>query len=156
VPILGELHGEIMVFEPLQVKELAVDGATIETAFPLPLNSLHDLRLTLGTNVVVVKARVVHSHVGEMGENAVRYGREWSSWSRPRMSGRPSPSFSRRSGSGNRRRLGGFRSLRRGRSGRLQRRGRGAQGNELVHEVPSAPRGPATRCSRHLRARWNS
>ena len=73
VPILGELHGEIMVFEPLQVKELAPHGATIETAFPLPLNSLHDLRLTLGTGAVVVKARVVHSHVGEMGENAVRY-----------------------------------------------------------------------------------
>jgi hypothetical protein len=73
IPILGELHGEIMVFEPLQVKELAEYGATIETAFPLPLNSLHDLRLTLGTGAVVVKARVVHSHVGEMGENAVRY-----------------------------------------------------------------------------------
>ena len=73
VPILGELHGEIMVFEPLQVKELAPHGATIETAFPLPLNSLHDLRLTLGTGAVVVKARVVHSHVGEMGENVVRY-----------------------------------------------------------------------------------
>jgi len=73
VPILGELHGEIMVFEPLQVKELAPDGATIETAFPLPLNSLHDLRLTLDTGAVVVKARVVHSHVGEMGEDTVRY-----------------------------------------------------------------------------------
>ena len=73
VPILGELHGEIMVFEPLQVKELAPDGATIETAFPLPLNSLHDLRLTLGTGAVVVKARVVHSHVGEMGEEGLRY-----------------------------------------------------------------------------------
>jgi hypothetical protein len=73
VPILGELHGEIMVFEPLRVKELASHGATIETAFPLPLNSLHDLRLTLGTGAVVVKARVVHSHVGEMGEEGVRY-----------------------------------------------------------------------------------
>ena len=73
VPILGDLRGEIMVFEPLQVKELAPHGATIETAFPLPLNSLHDLRLTLGTGAVVVKARVVHSHVGEMGEHAVRY-----------------------------------------------------------------------------------
>ena len=73
VPILGELHGEIMVFEPLQVKELAPHGATIETAFPLPLNSLHDLRLTLGTGAVVVKARVVHSHVGEVDGEAVRY-----------------------------------------------------------------------------------
>jgi hypothetical protein len=73
VPILGELRGEIMVFEPLQVKELGVGGATIETSFPLPLNSLHDLRLTLGTNAVVVKARVVHSHVGEVDGDAMRY-----------------------------------------------------------------------------------
>jgi hypothetical protein len=73
VPILGELRGEIMVFEALRVKELAAHGATIETAFPLPLNSLHDLRLTLGAGAVVVKARVVHSHVGEMGEDGLRY-----------------------------------------------------------------------------------
>jgi len=73
LPILGELHGEIMVLEPLVVKELGPRGATIETRFALALNSLHDLRLTLATGVVVVKARVVHSHVGEMGEDAVRY-----------------------------------------------------------------------------------
>ena len=73
VPILGELRGEIMVFEPLQVKELSVGGATIETNFALPLNSLHDLRLTLDSNAVVVKARVVHSHVGEVDGETVRY-----------------------------------------------------------------------------------
>jgi hypothetical protein len=73
VSILGELHGEIMVFEPLQVKELGTGGATVETRFPLPLNSLHDLRLTLGSGAVVVKARVVHSHVGEVDGEAVRY-----------------------------------------------------------------------------------
>jgi hypothetical protein len=96
VPILGDLHGEIMVFEPLQVKQLGLHGATIETAFPLPLNSLHDLRLTLGSGAVVVKARVVHSHVGEMARTRCAIDREWSSWSRPRMSGRPSRSFSTR------------------------------------------------------------
>ena len=73
VPIVGDLHGEIMVFEPLQVKQLGLHGATIETAFPLPLNSLHDLRLTLDTNAVVVKARVVHSHVGELEGDTARY-----------------------------------------------------------------------------------
>jgi hypothetical protein len=73
VPIVGDLRGEIMVFEPLRVKELTPHGASIETSFPLPLNSLHDLRLTLGTGAVVVKARVVHSHVGEMSEDTVRY-----------------------------------------------------------------------------------
>ena len=73
VPILGELRGEIMVLEPLVVKELGPRGATIETRFPLALNSLHDLRLPLGSGAVVVKARVVHSHVGEMEQDAVRY-----------------------------------------------------------------------------------
>jgi|SRR5215471_8916139 len=75
VPILGELKGEIMVLEPLLVKELGPRGATIETSFPLPLNSLHDLRLTLRADAVVVKARVVHSHVGEVavGGDLVRY-----------------------------------------------------------------------------------
>lgn len=73
VPIFGDLKGEIMVFEPLQVKQLGPRGATIETRFALPLNSLHDLRLTLGDHAVVVKARVVHSHVGEVNEEEVCY-----------------------------------------------------------------------------------
>ena len=73
VPILGELHGEIMVFEPLQVKELAPDGATIETAFPLPLNSLHDLRLTLGARSVVLKGCVVHSRISDVDQDVVTY-----------------------------------------------------------------------------------
>jgi hypothetical protein len=71
VPILGEVTGEIMVLEPLLVKELGTGGATIETRFPLPLNSLHDLRFSVGTHAVVVKARVVHSHTGEAGPDMV-------------------------------------------------------------------------------------
>ncbi len=73
LPILGELKGEIMVFEPLAVKELGVGGATIETRFPLHLNSLHDLRLTLGSKSVVVKGRVVHSHISEVDQADVAY-----------------------------------------------------------------------------------
>jgi hypothetical protein len=73
LPILGELHGEIMVFEPLTVKELGSRGATIETRFPLHLDSLHDLRLTLGATSVVVKGRVVHSHISEMDQDVVAY-----------------------------------------------------------------------------------
>jgi hypothetical protein len=73
LPILGELRGEIMVFEPLLVKELGVGGATIETRFPILLNSLHDLRLTLGPQSVVVKGRVVHSHISEVDQEEVAY-----------------------------------------------------------------------------------
>jgi hypothetical protein len=73
VPILGELKGEVMVFEPLVVKEIGPSGATIETRFPLHLDWLHELRLTLGTTPVVVKARVVHSHITEVDQDTLLY-----------------------------------------------------------------------------------
>jgi len=73
LPILGDVHGEIMVYEPLHVKELGPGGATIETRFPLQLDSLHDLRLTLGDTSVVVKGRVVHSHISEVDQDVVSY-----------------------------------------------------------------------------------
>ena len=73
VPILGELHGEIMVFQPMQIKEISRGGATVETRAPLHLNSLHDLRLTLGDKSVVVKGRVVHSRISDVDQDIVTY-----------------------------------------------------------------------------------
>ena len=73
VPILGELHGEIMVFQPMQIKEISRGGATVETRTPLHLNSLHDLRLTLGDKSVVVKGRVVHSRISDVDQDIVTY-----------------------------------------------------------------------------------
>ena len=61
IEILGELHGEVMVFQPVAVKEISVGGAQLDTNFPLQLNSLHDFRLTLGDRSVVVKGRVAGS-----------------------------------------------------------------------------------------------
>jgi hypothetical protein len=73
VPILGELHGELMVFQPMLIKEISRGGATIETRTPLHLNSLHDLRLTLGDRSVVVKGRVVHSRISDVDQDIVTY-----------------------------------------------------------------------------------
>lgn len=73
VPILGELLGEVMVFEPMLVKEVSIGGATVETRFPLHLNSLHDLRLTLGDRSIVVKGRVVHSRISDVDQDIVTY-----------------------------------------------------------------------------------
>jgi hypothetical protein len=73
VPILGELAGEVMVFEPMLVKEVSSGGATIETRFPLHLNSLHDLRLMLGERSIVIKGRVVHSRISEVDQDIVTY-----------------------------------------------------------------------------------
>jgi hypothetical protein len=73
VPMLGLLAGEIMVFEPMAVTALSVKGLAVDTRFPLHLNSLHEMRLTLGSQPVVVKARVVHSHITEVDPDVVVY-----------------------------------------------------------------------------------
>jgi hypothetical protein len=73
VSILGELRGEIMVFEPMAIKEISRGGAQVETRFPLQINSLHDLRLSLGDRSVVVKGRVVHCHISDVDQDIVMY-----------------------------------------------------------------------------------
>jgi len=71
--ILGELHGEVMVFEPMAIKEISRGGAQVETAFRLQLDSLHELRLTLGDRSIVVKGRVVHCSISDVDQELVIY-----------------------------------------------------------------------------------
>ena len=73
IPILGDLRGEIMVFQPMLVREISRGGANIETRTPLQLNSLHDIRLTLGDTSVIVKGRVVHSRISDVEQDVVTY-----------------------------------------------------------------------------------
>jgi hypothetical protein len=73
VQILGELHGEVMVFQPMAIKEISRGGAQVETGFPLHLDSLHDFRLTLGDRSVVVKGRVAHCSISDVEQEVVLY-----------------------------------------------------------------------------------
>ena len=73
VEILGELHGEVMIFQPLSIKEMSQGGCLVETAFPLHLNSLHDIRLTLGGQSVVLKGRVAHCRITDVDQEIVQY-----------------------------------------------------------------------------------
>ena len=73
IQILGELHGEAMVFQPMTIREISRGGALIETKYPLQLNSLHEFRLTLGDRSVVLKARVVHSRISDVDPESVNY-----------------------------------------------------------------------------------
>src|SRR5262249_49313069 len=73
IEILGELHGEVMVFQPMAIKEISRGGAQIETGFPLHLDSLHDFRLTLGDRSIVVKGRVVHCSISDVDQETVVY-----------------------------------------------------------------------------------
>src|SRR3954471_14453245 len=71
--ILGDLRGEVMVFQPMAIKEISRGGAQIETGFPLHLDSLHDFRLTLGDRSIVVKGRVVHCSITDVEQELVIY-----------------------------------------------------------------------------------
>ena len=73
VLIVGQLRGDMMVFQPMQVKDISRGGLTIETLFPLQLDSLHDVRLTLGDSSVVAKGRVVHSRTSSVNQDIVAY-----------------------------------------------------------------------------------
>jgi hypothetical protein len=73
IEILGDLLGEVMVYEPMAIKEISRGGAQIETAFPFQLDSLHDFRLTLGDRSVIVKGRVVHCSISDVDQELVIY-----------------------------------------------------------------------------------
>src|SRR5262245_46707737 len=73
VRLLGELHGEVMVFQPMAIKEIGRGGVQIETTFPLHINSLHELRLTLGEQSLVTKGRVTHCSIADVDQEIVRY-----------------------------------------------------------------------------------
>jgi len=73
IQILGELHGEVMVFQPMTIREISRGGAQVETAIPLQLDSLHDFRLTLGDRSVIVKGRVAHCSISDVDQELVTY-----------------------------------------------------------------------------------
>jgi PilZ domain len=71
--ILGRLSGEVNVPAPMLVRDISRTGAQIECAFPLILDSAHQLRLHLGDDSVVVQARVVRCQIADIGRDLVRY-----------------------------------------------------------------------------------
>ena len=73
IQILGELHGEVMVFQPMVIKEISRGGCQVETGFPLHLDSLHEFRLTLSDRSVIVKGRVAHCSISDMDQEVVTY-----------------------------------------------------------------------------------
>lgn len=73
IPILGELVGGVMVFQPMTVTEIGVAGMQIETRTPLQLDSLLDFRLPLDDKPVVLKGRVVHCRISDVDTNHVLY-----------------------------------------------------------------------------------
>jgi hypothetical protein len=73
VRLLGSLAGEVMLFQPMAVSEINGHGLQIDTAFPLQLDSLHEFRLTLGEQPIVVKGRITHCALIDVDQDLVKY-----------------------------------------------------------------------------------
>lgn len=69
----GGLPGEVSVLAPVEIREISRGGAMLDTAFPLVLDSIHDIRLELGDRAIVVKGRVAHCAIADLGGELVRY-----------------------------------------------------------------------------------
>ena len=91
IQILGELRGEVMIFQPVAIKEISIGGADIESGFALQPNSL-DFRLSLGERSVVVKGRVVRCAISDVDQEIVLYRSGVSLSSFPTGSATQSPS----------------------------------------------------------------
>ena len=69
----GGLRGEVMVYQAMTVKDISHGGAQVETAFPMQIDSLHDMRLELSDAAVVVKGRVVYCRIANVDPRTVTY-----------------------------------------------------------------------------------
>jgi hypothetical protein len=69
----GPVPGEVKIYHSMEIRQLSAGGPLIQIGVPLQLDSLHDFRLALGERSVVVKARVVHSHISNVGSDQVTY-----------------------------------------------------------------------------------
>ena len=73
VPVPGALDGDVMVFLPMAITEVAHHGIQVETPFSFQIDSVHELRLALGNRPIVVKGRVTHCSIVELEHELVRY-----------------------------------------------------------------------------------
>ena len=69
----GTLAGELSVLAPVSIREIGPSGVRLDSAYPLLVDSVHDLRLHLEDDVIVVKGRVVHCQIANIGKDAVIY-----------------------------------------------------------------------------------
>ena len=73
LPIAGSVQGEVRVVHPLRLIEISEGGVSLEVTQPLILESLHDFRIELGDNTVIVKGRVAHCRVAQLGDGQIAY-----------------------------------------------------------------------------------
>jgi hypothetical protein len=71
--IQGGLPGEVSILAPIEIRDFCEGGAKIDSAFPLVVDSIHDIRLELSGVAIIVKGRVAHCAIADLGGDLVRY-----------------------------------------------------------------------------------
>jgi hypothetical protein len=73
IELSGSLQGEVMIYQPMAIRQMSKGGMQVETGYPLQLDSLHDFRLSLGDRSIVIKGRVAHSRISDVDQDVVIY-----------------------------------------------------------------------------------
>ena len=73
VDLSGGLSGEVYVAQTVLITQISRTGMQLESTFPLPLGALHDFRLTLESQSVIVKGRVAHARISEVDRDTLTY-----------------------------------------------------------------------------------
>ncbi len=71
--ILGDLKAEVTIHQSMEVVEVSPAGLQVVTPFPFQIDSLHDIRLSLGLHTLVVKGRITHCQIADVDQESVRY-----------------------------------------------------------------------------------
>lgn len=73
VDVASRVLGHVMTPQTVVVREIGPRGVLVEVAGPLHLNAIVELRLALGSDAVVMKARVVHCAIARVRSTHVTY-----------------------------------------------------------------------------------
>jgi hypothetical protein len=63
----------VQILQPVSIKQISVAGAQVESTFPLHVDSLHEFRLRLAGQSVVVQGRVAYSRISDVDPEQVLY-----------------------------------------------------------------------------------
>jgi hypothetical protein len=67
----ARITGEVTVYQPITILDIDEKGVQLEAPFALHNDSLHDFRLALREQSVVVKGRVARCEIGEITDGVV-------------------------------------------------------------------------------------
>ncbi len=73
IPVRVPIPAEITIAQPARLIEISEVGARIESGVALHLDAIHEVHLDMVGTAAVLRARVVHCHLSEVGSEGAVY-----------------------------------------------------------------------------------